>query len=106
MLTGEVPFSGGKNVYASMRAKLHDDPIPPRRLRRDLSPQLEEIILQAIERDPRERFKSAGELREALAHPERVALTNRAARQRPKPRLALWLRNLISQIPDIILRKK
>lgn len=105
MLTGEVPFSG-ENVYAAMRAKVQDCPIPPSHLQPDVSPQLEEIILHALERDPRERFRNATELREALAHPERVVLTNRAIHQRPKPRLALCLRRLISLIPDIIFRKK
>jgi len=105
MLTGEVPFSG-ENVYAAMRAKVQDCPVPPSHLQPDVSLQLEEIILHALECDPRERFRNATELREALAHPERVALTNRAARQRPEPRLALRLRRLISQIPDIIFGKK
>ncbi len=105
MFTGEVPFYD-KNLYAAMRAKVQDDPLPPRRLWHEISSQLEEIILHALERDPRERFQSAAELHEALAHPESVAPTNRAARQRPKPRLALWLRRLISQIPDIIFREK
>src|SRR5207249_8307236 len=36
MLTGETPFQGD-NVYAAMRAKLQDDPTPPRRLRPDIS---------------------------------------------------------------------
>ena len=31
LLTGQVPFSG-ENVYAAIRAKMREDPIPPRRL--------------------------------------------------------------------------
>ena len=83
MMTGEIPFSG-KNLYATMRAKTQNDPPPPRRLRRDLPAAIEEIILHAIERDPRERFRTAAELRDALEHPEEVELTDRAHRQRPK----------------------
>ncbi len=94
MLTGEMPFQGD-NVYAAMRAKLHDDPTPPRRLRPEISPALEEIILHALERDPRDRPESALELREALAHPESVIVTGRAARQRPKPKMPRWLRTLL-----------
>ena len=93
MTTGEVPFAGD-NVYAAMRAKVQDDPTPPRRLRAEISPALEETILHALERDPRDRFENALELREALAHPESVVLTNRAARQRPKRRVPRWARTV------------
>jgi len=94
MLTGEPPFQGD-NVYAAMRAKLQDDPTPPRRLRPEISPALEEIVLHALERDPRTRPESALELREALSHPESVIITGRAARQRPKPKMPRWLRTLL-----------
>ena len=95
MLTGEVPFSGN-NVHAAMRAKMQEDPTPPRRLRNDISPQLEEIVLRALEREPQDRFESAFELREALIHPESVRVTGRAARQRPKPKLPRWARALLT----------
>src|SRR5437667_169338 len=93
-LTGEPPFQGD-NVYAAMRAKLQDDPTPPRRLRPEISPALEEIVLHALERDPGNRPESALELREALAHPESVVVTGRASRQRPKPKVPRWLRTLL-----------
>jgi serine/threonine protein kinase len=94
MLTGEVPFSG-ENVYAAMRSKLREDPTPPRRLRAEIPPALEETILHALERDPRDRFENALEFREALAHPDSVVITNRAARLQPKARLPQWLRLLL-----------
>lgn len=95
MLTGEVPFTG-TNVYAAIRTKLRDDPTPPRRLRPDISPALEEVILHALERDPRDRPESVLELRGWLAHPETVQLTDRAARQRPKLQARRWWRALFS----------
>ena len=91
MLTGEVPFTGN-NVHAAMRAKMQDDPTPPRRLRSEISPQLEETVLRALEREPQDRFESAFEMREALTHPESVLLTGRAARQSPKRKLPPWMR--------------
>ena len=100
MLTGEVPFSGD-NVYAAMRAKVREDPTPPRRLRHEISPAVEEIILRAIEPDPRDRFESALEFREALAHPGSVVITNRAARQRPKHLLPPWARRLLTVLLGI-----
>ena len=90
MLTGKVPFTG-RNVYAALQAKILKNPIPPSHLRRDISPQLEEIILHALERNPRDRFPSALEFRKALANPEAVVVTHRATHQHPTSRLAAWL---------------
>lgn len=97
MLTGEVPFTG-TNVHAAMRAKMQEDPTPPRRLRNEISPQLEEIVLRALERQPQDRFDSALELREALVHPDSVRVTGRATRQRAKPRLPAGIRALLTVI--------
>ncbi len=94
MLTGEVPFSG-KNVYAAIRDKVRNDPAPPRRLRREIPPELEEIILHAIERDPNERFESALVMSNALIHPESVTLTERALRTRAGTN---WLGKLITRV--------
>ncbi len=90
MLTGKVPFQG-HNVYTAMQAKMMENPVPPGQLRHEVSPQLEEIILHAIERDTRERFASARELREALLHQDRVTLTGRVSRKPHKSRFALLL---------------
>jgi serine/threonine protein kinase len=95
MLTGEVPFPGD-NVYAAMRAKTREDCTPPRRLRHEISAAMEEIILHALEAEPQNRFENALELREALAHPDSVVITNRAARQRPRRRLPRWARTLLT----------
>jgi serine/threonine-protein kinase len=102
MLTGEVPFPGD-NVYAAMRAKMRDDPTSPRRLRPEISPALEEVVLHALERDPRDRFDSALGLRDVLVHLESVVITNRAARLRPKARLPLWLRTLLTIVGGLIV---
>ena len=100
MLTGEVPFPGD-NVYAAMRTKVREDPTPPRRLRHDIPAAVEEIILHAIERDPKERFENALELREALAHPDSVVITNRAARQRPVHKLPRGMQALVTVVLGI-----
>lgn len=97
MLTGEVPFTGN-NVHAAMRAKLQEDPTPPRRLRSEISPQLEEIVLRALELQPQDRFDSALELREALVHPETVRVTGRAMRRRSNSKLPSGMRKLITVI--------
>lgn len=100
MLTGEVPFKGD-NVYAAMRAKTRDEPTPPRRLRYEIPPAIEEVILHAIESDPKKRFDSALEMREALAHPDSVMVTGRAARVRPPSRLPRWAQTLVTIVGGI-----
>jgi serine/threonine-protein kinase len=95
MVTGQVPFADD-NMYAALHAKVHGDPVPPRRLRPELSPAFEEIILEALERDPDERFQTALEMRDALAHPNSIVFKNRAARVRPPERLPRWARVLLT----------
>ena len=77
MLTGAVPFST-ENVYAALHEKVEGRAIPPRRLRAEIPPVLEEIVLHAIEPEPHDRFESAFEMREALAHPQSVVSIHRA----------------------------
>jgi eukaryotic-like serine/threonine-protein kinase len=83
MLTGNLPFEG-ENVYAVMRAKTSEDPQPPSRYRPDLDPHLEEIILHAIERLPRDRYGTAAEMQKDLCDPSQVIVTGRALRLHPR----------------------
>jgi serine/threonine protein kinase len=59
------------------------DPRAPRKINPEISPQLEEIILHAMERDPVDRYASASEMKAELDAPENVALTGRHERLRP-----------------------
>jgi eukaryotic-like serine/threonine-protein kinase len=83
MLTGELPYSG-PNVYSIMKAKTSQDPQPPSRYRPDLDPHLQEILLHAIERNPRNRYTTAEEMLHDLRDPSQVPLTDRAARLHPQ----------------------
>lgn len=83
MLTGELPFSDSSNVYVMMKAKTSEDPQPPTHFRPDLDPHLEEIILHAIARAPRDRYASAGEMLKDLQDPSRVVIHNRAQSLHP-----------------------
>ena len=83
MLTTSLPYSG-ENVYSVMRAKTNEDPQPPSAFRPDLDPHLEEIILRAIERQPRNRYATAGEMLEDLRDPPRVQVSGRATRLHPR----------------------
>src|SRR2546425_661448 len=94
MLTGQLPWSG-ESAQQVMHARLEEDPTPPRELRPEIPPALEEVVLHALERRPERRPESALELREALAHLDSVVITNRAARLRRARRLPRWARVLL-----------
>jgi serine/threonine protein kinase len=83
MLTGNLPYSG-PNVYAVMRAKTSVDPQPPTKFVSDLDPQLQEIVLHAIERLPNNRYRAAVEMLEDLRDPSRVKVSGRAHRLHPQ----------------------
>jgi tRNA A-37 threonylcarbamoyl transferase component Bud32 len=63
-LTGSPPFSGDARSVA--RQQIHEDPTPPRKLNRAISPQLEAVILKALAKDPEERYASASAMLEEL----------------------------------------
>ncbi len=96
MLTGTVPFPR-PNLYAAMQAKLHDDPPRPRRVRPDVPPDLDEIIMRAIERDPRNRIPSAAAFRDLLLHPETIHNADRVPpRRAPSVEWPAWTRVVLA----------
>jgi hypothetical protein len=78
LATGELPF-GEPATYGGMRDRLWRIPPPPRSLRADVPPWLQEIILHCIEQDVDRRYISAAHVAFDLRHPDQIALTNRAA---------------------------
>jgi eukaryotic-like serine/threonine-protein kinase len=77
MLTGKVPFTG-PNPFVIMNERLLNHPIPPREVNPEISPQLQEIIYRALERDPNKRYPNAREFALDLEHPEKVGVADRA----------------------------
>ncbi len=63
--TGVVPFDGPDAVSVAVM-QVKDEPTPPTQLNPDMDPQLECIILRAMEKDPSRRYHSASQMREAL----------------------------------------
>lgn len=92
MATGSVPYQGD-NAFVVMNARLSGDPVAPRRLRPEIPPALEEIILHAMERDPGNRFLSVTGFKSDLDHQDLVRITGRAERlEPPKPWQTQWRR--------------
>jgi len=61
MVTGESPFQA-ESVYATMTKRLKTDPEPPSRLRSECPPELDQIILKAMQREPEKRYQAAREM--------------------------------------------
>ncbi len=88
MLTGVVPFQND-NCWMAMNNRVTGDPIAPRKLNPHISPQAEEIVLHAMQRDPANRFQTATEFKAQLDHPGQVRLTGYCDRlQAPHWRLS------------------
>jgi eukaryotic-like serine/threonine-protein kinase len=87
MLTGELPFRGTARML--LHQVLHEDPRSPRSLN-DLIPRdLETICLRCLQKDPSQRYATAGDLADDL----RFFLKGEAIRARPVSKvekLARW----------------
>ena len=79
LTTGERPFGAPESVRG-LRRRLYVEPVPPRALRRDCPPWLQEVILKCLEVKPDRRWQSAAQLALALQDPGQVPLTARAER--------------------------
>lgn len=81
LATGRLPF-GSPTSVSGLRRRLYLDPTPPRRIREDLPPWLQEIILHCLEVRLENRYASAAQVAHDLIHPEQVALGERSRRSR------------------------
>ena len=87
--------------------RLLHNPVSPREVDPAISPELQEIIYRALERDPRQRYANAHEMILDLEHPERVGVADREELRDWKRRRSPWPRKiafyvLLALIPIII----
>jgi len=102
---GRTPFAGPTQIDVAL-AVIHQEPIPPRRLRSSVPADLEAVILKAMAKDRNLRYGSARELAEDLQRflegepvlarrPNRVAATVRRI-TRHKKRSALAVASVLA----------
>jgi tetratricopeptide (TPR) repeat protein len=84
LLTGRAPFQGATALSTLEQVRTRE-PVPPRRLRRSVSLDLETICLRCLEKDPAQRYASA----EALADDLDCFLAGKPIQARPVP---VWQR--------------
>jgi len=97
MLTGKVPFTG-PNPFVIMNERLINHPIPAREVNPAVTPELQEIIYRALERDPKKRYQSAHEFALDLEHPEKVGVAERDELRNWKQRRSPVLRRVLFYI--------
>ena len=83
MLTGRVPFEADSAVTIALK-QVNEDPQAIRAVNPEVSPELEDVILRALRKDPRERYADADEFIEALERardrPARTEVAQRTGR--------------------------
>lgn len=107
MLTGKVPFSG-PSPLAVMNDRLLNHPLPPSVANPAISPQLQEVLYRALERDPKNRYATAHDFLWDLQHLNEVGAASRSElrdwrkRKSHLPRKLLFYAAL-ALIPVVIL---
>ena len=69
MLTGQVPFTGDSPIEVAMK-HVNETPRPPSELNPDVPPELDQIVLRALAKDPHDRYQSAELFNEDLQRVE------------------------------------
>ena len=107
MLTGKLPFTGPTPI-AAMNDRLLNHPMPPTVAAPSVSPQLQEVLYRALERDPKNRYPNAHDFQRDLEHldlvgvEDREELTNWQKRKSQLARKILYYGGL-AMIPVVIL---
>src|SRR5258706_5093320 len=98
MLTGKMPFQESEPYD-----RILNYPIPPREIDPAISPQLQEVIYRALEREPQNRYANASEFARDLQHLDQVGVTDRRElrdwRKKRKQSRKFVLYALIALIP-------
>ena len=82
MLTGEFPF-GAPSTIGGLRKRMWLEPFPPRSIRKEIPPWLQEVVLRCLEPHADKRYQSATRIRQLLRAPESVQITERGEKLFP-----------------------
>jgi eukaryotic-like serine/threonine-protein kinase len=97
-----VPFSG-PNPFAVMNDRLLNQPVPPRQLEPTITPQLQEIIFRAMEREPKNRYASAREMAHDLMHQDEVGIAERPDAEQWKNRKSPERRRMLFYVALVLI---
>jgi eukaryotic-like serine/threonine-protein kinase len=94
MLTGKTPFSG-PSPLAVMNDRLMNHPLPPRVAEPGISPELQEALYRALEREPKNRYPTARAFAWDLEHLDQVGVAERAELTKWKTRRGMASRKIL-----------
>ena len=97
MLSGKTPFSG-PSPLAVMNDRLMNHPLPPREAEPSISPQLQEVLYRALEREPKNRYPSAHSFAHDLEHLDQVGVPERSELTDWKKRKSSSLRGILFKV--------
>jgi serine/threonine-protein kinase len=107
MLSGKLPFYG-PSPLAAMNDRLLNHPTPPSVADPSISPQLQEVLYRALERNPANRYPKARDFQFDLEHLDQVGVEDRPElRDWQKRKSQLWRKIFyyggLALIPVVIL---
>jgi serine/threonine-protein kinase len=107
MLSGKLPFSG-PSPLAAMNDRVLNHPVPPSVADPSISPQLQEVLYRALERDPQNRYHTAQDFLHDLEHLDQVGVEDRDELRNWQRRKSHLSRKIIyycalAMIPVVIL---
>lgn len=107
MVVGRPPFQGNTPL-AIMNDRLVNHPQPPRMAQPNITPQLQEVIYRAIEREPVNRYRTAHAFAWDLEHLEQIGAEDRDEavywkRERRTDKRKLMLYILVAALPVVLL---
>ncbi|MCB0174054.1 MAG: SUMF1/EgtB/PvdO family nonheme iron enzyme [Anaerolineae bacterium] len=82
MITGSKPYSGD-TPYAIISQQMNDPLPPPRQFKPDLPGEVEQLILKALAKNPKDRFRSAAEFYQAIQHIQTTQNTGHSSHSMP-----------------------
>jgi serine/threonine-protein kinase len=89
-LTGRVPFDADSTVSIALQ-HVSEPPVPPSQVNPTVPPELDAVVLRALEKDPERRFQDADEFIAALEAPASAVAAAPPVVAEPVERRRWWL---------------
>jgi serine/threonine-protein kinase len=93
MLTGRLPYENNY-LLAHMNDRQLKEPTPPRKLEPTITPQMQQIVLRAMDQTPKCRYASAHEMAQDLVHMQDVVV-DESTSHRSYRTTAAWNKNFL-----------
>src|SRR5215469_1018397 len=97
MVTGQLPFTAQTPLAVYMK-QMHEQPVPPSRLNPAIPPEVEQVILRALDKDPRRRYLTPNAL--AYAYLEASSISRQTQEIIPGSASAARVQAVLSVAPS------